>query len=169
MQPAHRLPPDRARDSSIQRQVLIEHDAAQLSHFSDGLNRLPELLWFLLPDTATLRHASVCAQETERSGLSIFASQNCCLAGDREAAEERSLAAWICGPPSLPTSNVVRLRRAKGLSQEALAYEASVNRSYLARVETAQPYVGLEVIGKLAEALEVEPAELLKLPSRRRS
>ena len=65
-------------------------------------------------------------------------------------------------------ANVVRLRRAKGLSQEALAYEAAVNRSYLARIETAQPYVGLEVIGKLAEALEIEPAELLKLPPKRR-
>jgi hypothetical protein len=39
----------------------------------------------------------------------------------------------------------------------------------LALLETAQPDVGLEVIGKLAEALEVEPAELLKLPARRRS
>jgi transcriptional regulator with XRE-family HTH domain len=64
-------------------------------------------------------------------------------------------------------ANLVRLRRAKGLSQEALAYEAGVNRSYLARIETGQPYVGLEVIGKLAEALEVEPTELLKFPSRR--
>jgi transcriptional regulator with XRE-family HTH domain len=64
-------------------------------------------------------------------------------------------------------ANLLRLRRAKGLSQEALAYEAGVNRSYLARIETGQPYVGLEVIGKLAEALEVEPTELLKFPSRR--
>jgi len=39
--------------------------------------------------------------------------------------------------------------------------------SHLKPRETGQPYVGLEVIGKLAEALEVEPAELLKLPSRR--
>jgi len=65
-------------------------------------------------------------------------------------------------------ANVVRLRRAKGLSQEALAYEAGVNRSYLARVETGQPCVGPEVIGKLAEALEVEPAELLKVRLKRR-
>ena len=65
-------------------------------------------------------------------------------------------------------ANLVRLRRAKGWSQEALADEASVNRSYLARIETAQPYVGLEVIGKLAEALEVEPAELLKVRLKRR-
>jgi len=65
-------------------------------------------------------------------------------------------------------ANVVRLRRAKGLSQEALADEAGVNRSYLARIETGRPYVGLEVIGKLAEALEVDPTELLKLPAKRR-
>ena len=65
-------------------------------------------------------------------------------------------------------ANVVRLRRAKGLSQEALAYEAGVNRSYLARVEAGRHYVGLEIIGKIAEALEVAPAELLKLAARRR-
>ena len=65
-------------------------------------------------------------------------------------------------------ANVVRLRRAKGLSQEALACAASVNRSYLARIETAQPYVGLEVIGKLAEALDVEAAELLQVTSERK-
>jgi transcriptional regulator with XRE-family HTH domain len=63
--------------------------------------------------------------------------------------------------------NLVRLRRAKGLSQEALAYEAGANRSYLARVEAGRPYVGLEIIGRLAKALEVDPAELLRLPSRR--
>jgi transcriptional regulator with XRE-family HTH domain len=65
-------------------------------------------------------------------------------------------------------ANVVRLRRAKGLSQKALAYEAGVNRSYLALVEAGRHYVGLEIIGKLAEALEVEPTELLKLPAKRR-
>lgn len=44
----------------------------------------------------------------------------------------------------------------------------AVNRSYQARIGTDEPYVGLEVIGKLAEALEVEPAELLKVRSKRR-
>lgn len=62
------------------------------------------------------------------------------------------------------TANLVRLRQEKGLSQEALAREAGVNRSYLALLETGQHYVGLKIIGKLAEALEVELAELLKLP-----
>jgi len=67
-------------------------------------------------------------------------------------------------------ANLRRLRADKGWSQEELAFQAGVNRSYLARVEAARPngpYVGLEVIGKLAEALEVEPAELLRLPPKR--
>ena len=65
-------------------------------------------------------------------------------------------------------ANVVRLRRAQGLSQEALAHKAEIDRSYLSRVEAAHHYVGLEVIGKLAVALEVEPAELLKVPPKRK-
>ena len=63
-------------------------------------------------------------------------------------------------------ANLVRLRRAKGVSQQALAHKAEVDRSYLSRVEAAHHYVGLEVIGKIAEALEGEPAELLKVGSK---
>ena len=64
-------------------------------------------------------------------------------------------------------ANIRRLRNDRGWSQEALAHEAGVNRSYLSRVEKGGPYVGLEVIGKIAEALVVEPAELLRLLPRR--
>ena len=65
-------------------------------------------------------------------------------------------------------SNLRRLRHAKGLSQEDLAYNADVNRSYLSKVEKGTTYVGLEIIWKLAKALASEPAELLKPPSKRR-
>jgi transcriptional regulator with XRE-family HTH domain len=65
-------------------------------------------------------------------------------------------------------TNLRRLRRAKGFSQESLAWEAGINRSYMAKVETGNTWVGLEIICKLAEALEVEPAELLQMPPRRR-
>ena len=61
-------------------------------------------------------------------------------------------------------TNLRRLRHARGLSQEALAHEAGVNRTYMTKLESGTRYVGLEVIGKLAQALEVDPAELLKLP-----
>ena len=60
-------------------------------------------------------------------------------------------------------ANLRRLRHEKGLSQEGLAYEAGVNRTYLSKLEKGASYAGLEIIGKLAAVLEVEPAELLKL------
>jgi len=59
------------------------------------------------------------------------------------------------------------LRHARGLSQEALAHEAGVNRTYMSKLEKGGSYPGLEIIGKLAGVLEVEPADLLKLPPRR--
>jgi transcriptional regulator with XRE-family HTH domain len=64
-------------------------------------------------------------------------------------------------------ANLRRLRHAKGLSQESLAYEADVNRSYLSKVEKGETYVGLEIIGKLASVLDIDPAELLKSSVRR--
>jgi transcriptional regulator with XRE-family HTH domain len=66
-------------------------------------------------------------------------------------------------------ANLRRLRHAKGLSQEDLAYEAGVNRTYMSKLEKGGSYVGLEIIGKLAAVLEVEPAELLSLPAKRKA
>jgi transcriptional regulator with XRE-family HTH domain len=64
-------------------------------------------------------------------------------------------------------ANLRRLRHAKGLSQEDLAYEAEVNRTYMSKIEKGATWVGLEIIGKIAAVLEIEPAELLRLPPRR--
>jgi transcriptional regulator with XRE-family HTH domain len=63
-------------------------------------------------------------------------------------------------------ANLRRLRHAKGISQEDLAYEADVNRTYLSKLEKGVSYPGLEIIAKLANALDVEPAELLLRPQR---
>jgi transcriptional regulator with XRE-family HTH domain len=63
-------------------------------------------------------------------------------------------------------TNLRRLRNAKGISQDDLAYEAGVSRSYLSQLEKGSFYAGLKIVGRLAEALEVEPAELLRLPKR---
>jgi transcriptional regulator with XRE-family HTH domain len=64
-------------------------------------------------------------------------------------------------------ANLRRLRHAKGLSQEDLAHEAGVNRTYMSKLERGGSYPGLEIIGKLAAVLAVEPAEFLKLPPKR--
>ena len=60
-------------------------------------------------------------------------------------------------------ANLRRLRHAKGISQEDLAHEAGINRSYMSKLEKGASYPGLEIIAKLATVLEVEPAELLRV------
>lgn len=64
-------------------------------------------------------------------------------------------------------TNLRRLRNAKGLSQDDLAYEAKLSRSYLSQLEKGTYYASIKIIGKLAETLDVEPAEFLRLPSKR--
>ena len=61
-------------------------------------------------------------------------------------------------------TNLRRLRHAKWLSQDDLAYEAKVSRSYLSQLEKGAFYASLKVVAKLAAVLEVEPAGLLKMP-----
>ena len=65
-------------------------------------------------------------------------------------------------------TNLRRLRHAKGMSQDELAYEAEVSRRYLSQIEKGGFYASLKIVGKLAAALGVEPAELLRLPPKRR-
>lgn len=64
-------------------------------------------------------------------------------------------------------TNLRRLRHAKGLSQEELANEADINRTYMSKLETGSTYAGLEIVGKLADVLTVEPAEFLRMPKRK--
>jgi len=64
-------------------------------------------------------------------------------------------------------TNLRRLRHAKGLSQDDLAYEAEISRSYLSQIEKGAFFASLRIVGKLATALDVEPVELLKSPPKR--
>jgi len=59
-------------------------------------------------------------------------------------------------------TNLRRIRNAKGLSQDDLAYDAGISRSYLSQLEKGVFYASLKIIEKLAAALDVEPAEFLK-------
>lgn len=53
------------------------------------------------------------------------------------------------------------LRKEKGLSQEELAEKSGLNRPYISGIEQGKRNVSLEVMEKLAEALEVEMKELV--------
>jgi transcriptional regulator with XRE-family HTH domain len=67
-------------------------------------------------------------------------------------------------PQRIFASNVKRLRFAAGLSQEALADRAGLHRTYVSSIERGERNVSLENIFKLAEALGVDPGELLAAP-----
>ncbi|MEG7381990.1 helix-turn-helix transcriptional regulator, partial [Bacillus subtilis] len=59
--------------------------------------------------------------------------------------------------------NLKRLRLAKGLSQEELAHRADIDRTYVSSLERCVYGASIDVLGRLAVVLEVEPAELLKI------
>lgn len=53
-------------------------------------------------------------------------------------------------------------RMALGLTQEQLALEAGVKRSYISEVEAGKRNASLEFLEKIAGALQVEPSDLIK-------
>lgn len=57
---------------------------------------------------------------------------------------------------------VKRWRERRGLTQEALARRAKVHRVYLALIETQAKTPSLAVLERLAKALKVKVADLLK-------
>jgi transcriptional regulator with XRE-family HTH domain len=62
--------------------------------------------------------------------------------------------------------NLRKLRQEKGLSQEALADEAGIDRTYVSALERAVYSASITTVAKLAEVFDVEPAVLLQLPGK---
>lgn len=62
--------------------------------------------------------------------------------------------------------NLRRLRVLAGLSQEILAVDAKIDRSYVSRLERGVENPTVVMLEKLAKALEVEIVEFFKIPSR---
>lgn len=63
--------------------------------------------------------------------------------------------------------NVQRFRRERGLSQEGLAFEAEIHRTYISGVERGVRNITVSVVAKIAGALKVLPYQLLEpLPKR---
>jgi transcriptional regulator with XRE-family HTH domain len=58
--------------------------------------------------------------------------------------------------------NLVFFRGKRGLSQEALAHEAGLHRTFVAHVERQVRNIAIDNIERLAIALNVEPYELLR-------
>lgn len=59
-------------------------------------------------------------------------------------------------------TNVRRLRKAKGLTQEQLAFEAEIDLTYMGGIERGKRNPSLAVLVSLAKALGARPADLLK-------
>ena len=58
--------------------------------------------------------------------------------------------------------NLIRLRAERRFSQEELAYEAGLHRTFVAHVERRMRNISLDNIEKLAVALDVPVASLLE-------
>ncbi len=67
--------------------------------------------------------------------------------------------------------NVRRLRKARGYSQEELAFECGLHRTYISGVERGIRNPTVVILDKIAKALKVPPARLLEesTPSRQAS
>jgi transcriptional regulator with XRE-family HTH domain len=53
------------------------------------------------------------------------------------------------------------MRKARGWSQEELAHRAGLDRTYISSLERRKYVPTLDVLDKLAGALDVEPAQLI--------
>ena len=62
--------------------------------------------------------------------------------------------------------NLKALRLTKNLSQEALAFEAGLHRTFVAHVERGSRNISIDNIDRLANALGTTASELLSEPNR---
>ena len=60
-------------------------------------------------------------------------------------------------------ANIKRLRKERGLSQEALAGEAGLAMRHLGRIERGEGNPTVAVLSKLAEVLGVSPTEFYRV------
>jgi transcriptional regulator with XRE-family HTH domain len=64
-------------------------------------------------------------------------------------------------------TNVRRARHTMKLTQEELADRAGLSARYLGSIERARVSASVTVLGRLAQALRIDPCELIRGPQRR--
>ena len=64
--------------------------------------------------------------------------------------------------PQILGLNVRHWRKLRGMSQEELALEANMKRSYVSDLERGTRNPSIKAIARLAKALEVEPEVLVR-------
>lgn len=69
-------------------------------------------------------------------------------------------------PKLIVGTNLTRIRKSCGLSQEELAERAGLHRTYVSGIERGKRNVSVENLFVLAKALRVAPAELLEEPKK---
>lgn len=62
--------------------------------------------------------------------------------------------------------NLRRVRHDKKLTQEELADRAGLSMRYVGAIERADVSASVTVLGQIADALEIDPTELLKKTSK---
>ncbi|MDB6147942.1 MAG: transcriptional regulator, family [Spartobacteria bacterium] len=62
--------------------------------------------------------------------------------------------------------NLKRIRVRQGVSQEKLALDADVDRSYVGRLERSQENPTVEVLERLATALGAKVGDLFRVPAK---
>lgn len=78
------------------------------------------------------------------------------LMTDKEKRAEKKRFGIVLG------KRIRETRKAKGLTQEALAYKAGYYSSYIGHVETGRYSPSTHTVWRLSKAMDVEPGELLK-------
>lgn len=57
--------------------------------------------------------------------------------------------------------NIARIRKEKGITQEALAYQAGLNRAYIGYIERGERKPTIETLEKIAKALKCSVEHLV--------
>ncbi|OGX30653.1 MAG: transcriptional regulator [Omnitrophica WOR_2 bacterium RIFCSPHIGHO2_01_FULL_48_9] len=58
-------------------------------------------------------------------------------------------------------NNIRTYREKKGLTQEALAFEADLHRAYIGQIERGEKNIGVQNLEKISKALKIKISKLL--------